>query len=93
MTEDAEAAWVTADPAHRIRVNSLSDELNKKDLAFSRWRSEHAQRPILRVGLVARQLNDSLEDGGKFQVGRDCEDRIENPLYLTHRRSVTRAES
>jgi hypothetical protein len=93
VTEDAEAARVTADPAHSVRIDSVGDKLSKNDLAFSRWRSEHAKRPVPRVGLVARHLNDSLKDGGKFQVGRDREDRVEDPLYLDHRRSVTRAKS
>ena len=45
---------------------------------------EHAECPVLRPGLITRDLDDSLEHGGQLQVRRDREDRIENPLHLAH---------
>ncbi len=89
LTEDSEALGGATDPAHRIGVDSLGDELNQVDVAFVGRRAEHAHRPVLRVGLVARHLDDSLEDGGKFKIRRNREDRVEDPLHITHRRSVT----
>jgi hypothetical protein len=40
--------------------------------------------------LIARDLDDSLQDSGKFQVGRDREDRVKDPLDLIQGRSEKR---
>jgi hypothetical protein len=91
VTEDAATAGEASYPAYHVRFDTFGDELNQKDLSFRGWRSKHAQSPVPGTGLIARHLNDSLEDGWQIQVGRDRENRVENLLYLAHRRSVTRA--
>ena len=70
--------------AHHGIIDTLGDELGQQDLTLRGLGPEHADGAVLRPGLVAGDLDDSLEHGGQLQVRRDREDRIENPLHLAH---------
>ena len=92
VTEDPESPRGVPDLAHDAVIDALGDELGQQDLAIRGLGRQHAERAVPRSGLIARHLDDSFEHGGQLQVGRDREDRVENPLHLAHdaKRSLAR---
>ena len=82
--KDATTARGMPDPECHGGVDSLGDEFGQQDLAVRGRGSKNADRAISGTGLLARDLDDAPHDRLQFQVRRDREHRVENPLYVGH---------